>query len=181
MGALNLVSPSLRVPTAGFTRTLCARHRVEPRGSRVRAFWYGLLALPATLTPCSGAGAPPPLPSEEALREQMMQMMGKSATAEPTSSDAIEVVIQTGHATSVTAVALSPDGRSVVSGGMDEAVKLWERRERAGSAQFRRSGVWLAGCRGLQPGRRALLALGGLSFRCSFEHPEEALQTLVAL
>jgi WD40 repeat protein len=106
-----------------------------------RALLCGALALPLTLAPCFAAGKPPPPPSEEALRQQMMEMMGKGPPAQPTPNDAVEVIIQSGHAATVTAVALSPDGRTVLSGGMDEAVKLWDVASGQESRSFAGQGL----------------------------------------
>ena len=66
------------------------------------------------------------MPSEEQMRRQFMEMMGKTNPAKPDSPDAVEVIVQTGHAAAITAVSISDDGRSVASGSMDETVKLWD-------------------------------------------------------
>ncbi|HTP30376.1 MAG TPA: hypothetical protein VMK12_32560, partial [Anaeromyxobacteraceae bacterium] len=66
----------------------------------------------------------------------MLEMMGKAAPDAEPSKDAIQVIIQSGHAGAVTAVALSPDGRSVLSGGMDESLKLWDTASRSEARSF---------------------------------------------
>jgi WD40 repeat protein len=70
--------------------------------------------------------AQPPMPSQEEMQRQMLQMMGKTAPPKRQSPDAVEVVVQSGHAAAITAVAVSDDGRTVASGSMDESVKLWD-------------------------------------------------------
>src|SRR5450432_596182 len=73
--------------------------------------------------------APPPrpqMPSPEEMQRQMMQMLGKSPAPSAAPDNSVQVVIQAGHAAALTAVAASADGRFIVSGSMDESVKIWD-------------------------------------------------------
>jgi WD40 repeat protein len=57
----------------------------------------------------------------------MQQVMGKTPIEEtPVTTDGVQVVIQQGHTGIIQAVAMSPDSRYAISGGMDETAKLWD-------------------------------------------------------
>src|SRR5450432_1707534 len=49
------------------------------------------------------------------VRKMVEQMMGKAPPPEQSSSDGIQVVFQTGHASAINSVALSPDGHYILS------------------------------------------------------------------
>src|SRR6185503_15986888 len=104
--------------------------------------------------------SPPPMPSQEQMREQILQMMGQGAPAKR--GDAVEVVVQTGHAAAVTLVALSNDGRAVASGSLDESVKLWD----VASGQAVRT---FTGSPGIAPTTIAFSADGARLIVCDLE------------
>jgi WD40 repeat protein len=68
--------------------------------------------------------------SPEALQEWMEKIqsrMGKGpAPQEAVTTDGVQVVLQTGHAAAITALAMSRDGRYIVSGSQDETAKVWD-------------------------------------------------------
>lgn len=68
----------------------------------------------------------PPVPSEAEVRELMQEKMGKPALAEEPTQGGIQVVFQTGHASTISSVALSADGRYIASSSWDETAKLWD-------------------------------------------------------
>ncbi|HUO74227.1 MAG TPA: hypothetical protein VMU39_25875, partial [Solirubrobacteraceae bacterium] len=96
-----------------------------------------LVALAAT-------AAPPRKPNadEEKMREDLMRQLGLSAPDKPRPADGIEIVVQTGHAATLTTVAMSADGRLLASGAMDAAVKLWDVASGQEVRSFSRQG-WL--------------------------------------
>ncbi len=54
-------------------------------------------------------------------------MFGKTPVkAAPVSEDGVQVVVKQGHSGMVQAVAMSPNGRFVVTGSMDETAKVWD-------------------------------------------------------
>src|SRR5690242_10041302 len=98
-------------------------------GRRVggRVLRCALVLLYASIPAIAASPSPPQGSSSmEEMRQKMMEMLGQRAPARAQAGDAIEVVVQTGHAAAITAVAVSDDGKSVASGGMDGAVKLWD-------------------------------------------------------
>ena len=55
------------------------------------------------------------------------QMFGKTPVqSAPVSKDGVQVIIQQGHTGMIQAIAMSPNGRFVVTGGMDETAKVWD-------------------------------------------------------
>jgi WD40 repeat protein len=73
---------------------------------------------------------PPPrvaMPSEEEMRDIFLQNRGKTVEeAPPVAKGTIQVVAQTGHAGAIYSVAISADGRYILSTSMDETAKLWD-------------------------------------------------------
>lgn len=88
----------------------------------------------ATLTACAvrmPAGYPggdrmPEMPTDEQIEEMTQAQMGKPKLQEEVQTGGIRVVFQTGHASTIDAVALSDDGRYIVTTAGDEAAKLWD-------------------------------------------------------
>lgn len=50
----------------------------------------------------------------------------KKSASNDASTDRPELILQTGHAQKVDSMAFSPDGRLLVSGGADSAIKIWD-------------------------------------------------------
>ena len=66
-------------------------------------------------------------PDYAELERMMNERMGKAPIADQAvSADGVQVVFQTGHAFGVTALAMSRDGRLILSGSQDETAKLWD-------------------------------------------------------
>lgn len=68
----------------------------------------------------------PQMPSVEHMREIMLESRGKAPTEEPVPPNTIQIITQSGHAGQIGAVAMSPDGRYILSSSMDETAKLWD-------------------------------------------------------
>lgn len=67
------------------------------------------------------------VPSEAEIMERMSRNMGKAPIKEAAeSADGVQVVLQTGHSAQLSAVAVSADGRYMLSGALDETAKLWD-------------------------------------------------------
>ena len=74
-------------------------------------------------------GMPPvgAMPSVDDMMRQMNEARGHGeAPAEAVDEEGVQVVFQTGHTSAVSAVALSADGRHIVSGGQDEQTRIWD-------------------------------------------------------
>ncbi|MGA9993902.1 MAG: PEGA domain-containing protein [Pyrinomonadaceae bacterium] len=75
-----------------------------------------------------------------AVLEGGMQMLRPAATApplqQPVSSRKPELVIMPGHVGSVNALAFSPDGKMLASGGSDGAINLWDSKNGQGLRAF---------------------------------------------
>ena len=86
----------------------------------------GLTALSfAASKPARDAG--PERPDYAALQQMMNERMGKAPIADQAiSADGVQVVFQSGHAYGVTALAMSADGRLILTGSQDETAKLWD-------------------------------------------------------
>jgi WD40 repeat protein len=85
----------------------------------------------ALVTACAVAPPIPPmrpmhLPTPEEIFERQQQRSGKAPRADRAASDGIQVVFQTGHAGIISSVAMSADGRYILSSGWDETAKLWD-------------------------------------------------------
>jgi WD40 repeat protein len=85
-----------------------------------------VLACPVPAAPKRPPAAPQ-MPDVNAFMQQFYERMGKTDVSDQTqTTDGVQVVLQTGHAWGLTAVALSNDGRYILSGSRDETAKLWD-------------------------------------------------------
>ncbi|MEO5954167.1 MAG: caspase family protein [Nitrospiraceae bacterium] len=66
-------------------------------------------------------------PSDADIQQLTNRMMGKApAKHASVSADGVQVVFQTGHASGIRTLALSPNGRYIASSGQDATVKIWD-------------------------------------------------------
>lgn len=66
-------------------------------------------------------------PTEADIEQMTQRMMGKAPKRDtPVSTDGVQVVFQTGHASGIRTLALSPNGRYIASSGQDATVKIWD-------------------------------------------------------
>ena len=93
---------------------------------QLAAFLIGMLWLGEALAASEVPAEQSPLADYAELERMMSERMGKAPLRDqPVTSDGVQVVFQTGHAFGITAVALSRDGRYILSGAQDETVRLW--------------------------------------------------------
>jgi WD40 repeat protein len=95
----------------------------------------GAAAAAWTVVVAACAAAPPmpdlrsmmtEMPTAEQVVEMTERSMGRPKLPEAADPNQVQVVFQTGHASAITAVALSADGRYVLSSAWDETAKLWD-------------------------------------------------------
>jgi len=66
-------------------------------------------------------------PTDADIEQMTQRMMGKAPKREATvNKDGVQVVFQTGHASGIRTLALSPNGRYIASSGQDATVKIWD-------------------------------------------------------
>jgi len=94
--------------------------------SQLAAFVVLLLWVGAVLAASEAPADQIQMPDYAELERMMSERMGKAPLRDqPVTTDGVQVVFQTGHAFGMTAVALSRDGRYILSGAQDETVRLW--------------------------------------------------------
>lgn len=65
--------------------------------------------------------------TDQEAQKLLQYMMGKTPVEDtPETEDGVRVVVQQGHTGPIQSVAVSPDGRYAVSGGLDETAKVWD-------------------------------------------------------
>ncbi|MGD9850891.1 MAG: caspase family protein [Nitrospirales bacterium] len=65
--------------------------------------------------------------TDQEAQKLMQYLMGKTPIENtPETEDGVRVVIQQGHTGPIQSVAVSPNGRYAVSGGLDETAKVWD-------------------------------------------------------
>jgi len=72
---------------------------------------------------------PPPAVDRQQVEQMLARMMGRAAPSnQPAAapSNTVQVVVGTGHTEPLAALAVSSDGRHVLSASYDETVKLWD-------------------------------------------------------
>jgi WD40 repeat protein len=89
------------------------------------------LAAGTLLAACAVATFPTPpsrvaTPSTEEISDIVLNQRGKPIEEAPVAPGTIQVVAQTGHAGAIYSVAISADGRYILSASMDETAKLWD-------------------------------------------------------
>jgi WD40 repeat protein len=68
----------------------------------------------------------PRIPTPDEVWKRQQEMSGKAPLAASETAGGVQVVFQTGHAGIISSVAMSADGRSVLSASWDETAKLWD-------------------------------------------------------
>jgi WD40 repeat protein len=66
------------------------------------------------------------MPTPDEIWKRQQERSGKAPLAEGASAGGVQVVFQTGHAGIISSVAMSADGRYVLSASWDETAKLWD-------------------------------------------------------
>lgn len=97
----------------------------------------------------TGAAAAPQMPTLEELQRRYIERTGRGTQERQATAtrDGVQVVFQSGHAQDITATAISPDGRLILTGSSDGTAKLWNVASGQELRTF--SGFDLAGPQGL--------------------------------
>src|SRR4051812_36275225 len=102
----------------------------KPRTAHRALQWSMTLAVACGVSNCAVQPSLPSrpgyeMPSQAEMEEQFNRQRGRTQRPQaPSTADGIELVIPKGHSGGLTGVALSPDGRFILSLGADDTAKL---------------------------------------------------------